>query len=263
MKIHLLSDLHHEVFRMQKTRKSPTWDMTIPETECDVIALAGDIDIGTRGVEWAIEQSEKLNKPIVYVLGNHEYYKGNIDSVNRKTKAIAEDTNVHVLQNDTIDINGYRFIGATLWTNQNILGDRQAAAVTLRNKMNDYQRIRVLDKGYYKRLHPDNTLAMHQESIAYIENQLEQSKLPTVVLTHHAPSIKSIAEAHHSRPEVPAYASDLEGLIREFEPIAWLHGHARESLEYRIGNTIVASNQHGYVGMEDSDNFNSGYVLEV
>ena len=52
MKIHLLSDLHNEFLRNGKTNPNHLWSGSIPETDADIIILAGDIDTGTNGAEW-------------------------------------------------------------------------------------------------------------------------------------------------------------------------------------------------------------------
>lgn len=108
MKIHLLSDIHLE---------SGPFELP-PDLECDVIVAAGDVGVGTQGVEWL----KTLNKPVVYVAGNHEYWskRGNkIDmfQVQRDIRKAAESSNVHYLENDKVIIDGFEFIGATLWTN--------------------------------------------------------------------------------------------------------------------------------------------------
>jgi predicted phosphodiesterase len=61
VKIQTLSDLHIEFQPFQ-----------LIETDADVIVLAGDIHVGEKGVKWAIANIP--NKPVIYVLGNHEYY---------------------------------------------------------------------------------------------------------------------------------------------------------------------------------------------
>ena len=40
----------------------------------------------------------------------------------------AEGTNVHVLENDSVEIGGYRFFGCTLWSNMELLGDAHVAS---------------------------------------------------------------------------------------------------------------------------------------
>ena len=74
MKIQILSDLHNEFLRNGKKNPTRKWSAVIPETDADIIILAGDIDTGTKGAEWAILESERLGKPILYVLGNYEFY---------------------------------------------------------------------------------------------------------------------------------------------------------------------------------------------
>ena len=64
MRIHLLSDLHNEF--------SP---FTPEVLETDVVILAGDIDVKTRGVDWA---KRAFSGPVLYVPGNHEFYGGHL-----------------------------------------------------------------------------------------------------------------------------------------------------------------------------------------
>jgi predicted phosphodiesterase len=86
MKLLVLSDLHLEF--------EP---ICIPDTDADVIILAGDINLKTRGIEWAIEAFP--NTPVVAVLGNHEYYGEKYPSLMKKAKQLAVGTHVHLLEN--------------------------------------------------------------------------------------------------------------------------------------------------------------------
>jgi predicted phosphodiesterase len=61
VKIRILSDLHLEFA-----------DISLPKVEADVVILAGDIDVEGNGLEWALNTFSDL--PVLYVLGNHEYY---------------------------------------------------------------------------------------------------------------------------------------------------------------------------------------------
>lgn len=62
MKIQIISDLHQEF---------GSTDLFFENA--DIVVLAGDINLGTKGIEWIKLKIEK--KPVVYVLGNHEYTK--------------------------------------------------------------------------------------------------------------------------------------------------------------------------------------------
>jgi len=62
MRVHIVSDLHREFGYNDINLKL-----------ADVLVLAGDTDLGVKGISWL--KSLSLDIPIIYVLGNHEYYK--------------------------------------------------------------------------------------------------------------------------------------------------------------------------------------------
>lgn len=101
MKIQVLSDLHIE-FR----------PFDIPDTDADVVVLAGDIHLGIKGIIWAIKNIS--NKPVIYVLGNHEYYGQTYPKLIKKLKETSTGTNVQILENELIQIGGVNFLGCTL-----------------------------------------------------------------------------------------------------------------------------------------------------
>ena len=104
MKLHILSDLHLELTPFEP-----------PATAADVVVLAGDIDVGWRGLDWAA--TAFAGKPVLYVAGNHEYYRRGIAEVDSALKAeAATSANVQVLQGDEIVLGDIRFLGTTLWT---------------------------------------------------------------------------------------------------------------------------------------------------
>ncbi len=72
MKVQLLSDLHNEFLRSGEQLDDHLWSGSIPQTDAEIVVLAGDIDTGVNGAEWTISESERLGKTILYVLGNQE-----------------------------------------------------------------------------------------------------------------------------------------------------------------------------------------------
>ena len=138
MKLQILSDLHLEMLRNDGVaiddgtmeRFQLRKDMTgicpvdvIEETDADVIVLAGDISVGSMGVEWAAVESEIHQKPVIYVPGNHEYYAGEMTTALEAMRETAKGTGVSLLENEAIIIGGTRFLGATLWTDYSAAGD--------------------------------------------------------------------------------------------------------------------------------------------
>ena len=100
MKVQLLSDLHLEFQHFPYM-----------SADVDVIVLAGDIHTKERGVQWAL--SEIKNKPVVYVLGNHDFYGKAYPRLVHSMKELAKGTNIHILENDRISIDGVNFHGCT------------------------------------------------------------------------------------------------------------------------------------------------------
>jgi Icc-related predicted phosphoesterase len=251
MKIQILSDLHNEF--MYSVRE-------IPVTDADVIVLAGDIDVGLKGVQWAIDISKIHNKPVVYVFGNHEFYHHNMTTVIAESKKLAEGTNVHVLDNDQLIFSGVRFLGTTLWTNFKACGiDKQFKAMNYcwRN-INDFEIIRYL--GYV--FTPEQSRDLHDYNIMWLCKCLSKPfQGKTVIITHHAPSLKS---CHRDLSLMSAgFISKLDKLMFKYRINLWIHGHTHEVDDYMIGSTRVVSNQFGYFGGQEVWKFNPTLVIEV
>lgn len=244
MNIQVISDLHQEF-----GYKEPSFD------EADVAVIAGDVNLGVKGIHWLKERFPKM--PVIYVLGNHEYYKGSYPRTLKKILALAEDTHIHVLENRAVDVGGVRFHGATLWTDFSLYGDSKTYGVICQMKMNDYKYIRRDPS--YARLRSVDTYQIHKESVRWLEESLGNATAATnVVVTHHAPSIKSLPPQEHGNPVSSAYASNLEELIVRHAPRYWVHGHIHTPTRYFIGKTEVICNPHGYI-----DERYNGYEEEL
>jgi Icc-related predicted phosphoesterase len=248
MRIRIISDLHLEFGISNFTF-----------TDADLIILAGDVHIGTKGIEWILENIKQT--PVIYILGNHEYYKNTYPSVLHKIKELSFQTNIHVLENESVEIEGITFHGATLWTNFELFGDPQNAGYTCQQKMNDYKLIRILPN--YSKLRSIDTFKIHYKSFSWLKNSLSNSKTNiNIVVTHHAPSIKSIPEEFRNDILSSAYASDLEDFILEYKPDFWIHGHIHKPMDYFIGNTQIICNPCGYIN-EPFNGHNKNLTINV
>ena len=232
----------------------------MPDVGADVVVLAGDVHIKHRGLQWVIEQ--KFGVPVLYVLGNHEFYQDNFPGLIDKLKWDAEGTNVHVLENDSVEIGGFRFFGCTLWSDMELLGDPGVASVFAADAMNDYRLIRHSETS--RRLQPSDTISRHFESIKKLGEFLEAGNTArSIVVTHHAPSIQSIEDRYRRDHLSAAFASNLDKLILEHQPRLWIHGHTHESYDYRIRETRIICNPRGYVSIEENKGFNPNYTVEI
>src|SRR5437016_7624084 len=125
MRLHILGDLHLE-FGTAK----------VPATDADVVVLAGDIHLGREGRKWA--RSHFQDKPVIYVLGNHEFYRHSIPALTENLKRETDGSHIHLLENDTFALNGFMFLGCTLWTDFRLAGDALFAMGVAEDIMSDY-----------------------------------------------------------------------------------------------------------------------------
>ena len=224
------------------------------DVSADVLVVAGDIAgrLSTMGRDWLEAQRNRLGIPIVVVPGNHDFWRGSIDREVERFRERLQCDEIHVLDGDSVEIAGVRFVGGTLWTDYAIAGDPDRGMRAARDGMNDFRKIRSgTGPGERPRVTPAHLLAIHRRHVAAIRSTLAtQFAGPTVVVTHHAPSVRSLREGRVSDPTDVAYASDLEQLIVEGKPELWIHGHIHTARDYTIGDTRIVANPRGYVGLQ-------------
>lgn len=249
MRLHILSDLHLEFGGPRQ----------VPETDADVVVLAGDIHLGQEGRSWAREQFP--GKPVVYVLGNHEFYRHSLPSLTETLKRESDGSHVCVLENSAVEMSGFTFLGCTLWTDFQLTGN-QAAAMRIAEKiMSDYHIVRFDPEQRW--LRASDTLRLHLESVAWLREQLSEcNPARTVVVTHHAPSSRAEAPYHMNSPLKPAFGSNLDSLIEQSRVPLWIYGHTHYNKDFRIGSTRVLTNQRGYPE-QLCEGFDPGLVVEI
>lgn len=245
MRIHLLSDLHNE------------FDLFEPEVrDADVVILAGDINVKTRGVEWA---KNTFTCPVLYVPGNHEFYGGHLTRTLEKMRAASSDQ-VRVLDRDEVILSGVRFLGATMWTDFSATGNPPIAAFTAQNGLNDFKQIRTAE---FRRIRPADLISESAKTRDWLRAKLaDPFDGPTVVITHHAPSMRSLEDNPHAGGHLDAaFANRWEDLMGGDQVALWVHGHSHTAVDYDVAGTRVVCNPRGYPG-EDTD-FKPNLVLVV
>ena len=247
MKLHVLSDLHTEFA-----------DFSPPETGADIVILAGDIGVGLGGIEWAVRRFPRA--PVIYVPGNHEYYGHDIGLTDELKSTAAP--NIHVLNNDKLELHGIRFLGCTLWTDFNLHGAAEAWFARRRAKrlMEDFTSI----QNGGRRFTPEDSVELHEVSKAWLVAELETEFVgPTVVVTHHLPASTSVAKRYANDSLNPAFASRLEDVIEKYRPELWIHGHTHVPCDYELFDTRVVCNPRGYPGENRRSGFRDDLVVSV
>lgn len=232
--IRLLSDLHLEFYG------TPERTGIKDDVACDVVVLAGDIDNGEAGIDWA---GRTFDRPVIYVMGNHEYYGYDINELLPLARECAADTGVHLLDRNTVNINGLRFAGCTLWSGlDHRTIDQITIARTIQERLVDFDYITIDDRP----MHPERMVSLHEMEREWLAGEL-QSTEPTVVVTHFVPS------AHHGllHPKYPddAMTAYFHNRLDDwFNPIipAWCYGHNHAGADRVLHNTRLVANQLGY-----------------
>ena len=269
MKIAIASDLHLEF--QEKRDLIPTyqrWKDHLIEEEVDLILLAGDTSVRRNNVSqkhrsrlFAESLARDVGCPVVFIAGNHEYYKMNTKSCLESLRKVDENTpeGVYFLENDLIEIRDNEIeeslyiIGATLWTDFKLYDHPVLSMNYAEHGMNDFKLIR--NAGYTK-IKPQDTVIWHNYSKALIEKYLlELKEEKTLVLTHHCPSsLVANPLFKHSELE-PAYISEILSESTRL-PDYWVFGHSHHKVDQKFGKTRIITHQRGYPGeLEDFDEF--------
>lgn len=264
MKIHLVSDVHTEFAPYPFDKPVGT----------DVVVAAGDIAVGDKGPLFLREMFGE-SVPIVYVCGNHEFYRQNMIKTREAIAQEAERLKVTYLENDCFVKDDVVFIGATLWTDFELVGDATASMSAARFGMNDYRLINVsAHPNGWERFIPEHARTIHKESLEYIVENLVRANevgLKTVVVTHMAPHPNSIHRNYQNTKDQAlnaSYASDLTKVLEQHKPTLWLHGHVHDSFDYVVGSTRVVANPRGYASshkpeVPQNPSFKKDLLIEI
>jgi predicted phosphodiesterase len=251
MKINFVSDIHLEFLG---------YNWILSDTDCDLVILAGDIGAGIFTYEWAAREAERLKKPIVIIAGNHEYYNYINDfNLIEDAKKYLKDTDVHVLDRDVFEFQGYKIFGATLWTDYLLYGKklRKTAMQACQKFMNDHRLINY--EGHV--FTPEDALKEFKKSFKWLNKEL-QTTAKKIVVTHHGPTFHASHPMYRGDMCTPGFVSDLEGFIIERKPLLWISGHSHYCYKRQIGDTLCISNTKGYRN-EGVIGFDPELIVEV
>jgi Icc-related predicted phosphoesterase len=270
MKAWIISDIHTSIM-------GEHWAKPIPLPTADVCICAGDIsNFCSTSIEY-LRRSFERHMPIVLVFGNHDYFGSSIDFALEKARREIEGTNIHLLENQSIELGGCRFIGATLWTDFAVsVGDdehippeerRHRAFRLVPSQVADFFHITRSDP----RLPGENGLVTvreivgrHKASRSYIDHELSKPfGGSTVVVTHHAPLTDSFDPHFHGHVTNAAFGSDLSDLITRRRPSVWVHGHIHKARDYMADRTRIICNPRGYGRERNTCGFRPNFVIDL
>jgi predicted phosphodiesterase len=252
MRIRLLSDLHLE-----------GRDFTYVDRGEDLTVLAGDICTAVSTGRMA-NFLRRIPHPVVYVPGNHEYYRGygtRSDQLGRLRLFASGFPGVTLLDNEHFDFRGYRFLGSTLWTDfrlPHVRMTRQQIMEGVPQAINDFRQV-VADDGKGHAMAED----MERWSLAsqaYLEGAIAASPLPVAVVTHFLPSPLSVHARFKGEALNTYFVCDVSRLIRS-PVVLWMHGHTHDAFDYMHQGVRVVCNPRGYLG--EASGYDANLIIEL
>lgn len=209
MKLNILSDLHLGFGGLDR-----------PVNDAAVVIQAGNIARPGEAVAWAL----RFEKPVLYVLGNHEFYGSSMEGAADEVKRLCNGTQIQVLDNTEIVIDRVRFLGTPLWTDFELFGDgeKKATAMTeARRLIRDPSKIALVEATNAV-FSPEDLVALFKRHVGWLDDRLAAvHDEPTVLITHHAPSLRSIHRRFADSLLNACFVSDAERLnTRNFKLIA-------------------------------------------
>ena len=251
--LQIVSDLHTE---FPDNKKWLEENPIIPSA--DVLILSGDIGyFGDLTLEYFLSDLRKKFKQIYYIPGNHEYYSRWIYIRDFHPHFYRKHySNITILNNHSVEINGVKFIFSTLWSK---VSENEKEIIT--RAMNDYNSINL--KPEIDNINVDYTNSLFNQSFDFIKKEVDYDG-KVVVVTHHLPSFQLISDKFKDSPINSGFASDLDDFI-ESNPqiVTWICGHSHDVSDIKIGNTRVVKNPLGYIGREDTRNFKRDFTIKI
>jgi Calcineurin-like phosphoesterase len=275
MKIAVMSDLHLELDLKCASTSSEVRPSTgsafstrPPQPHADLLIVAGDVHSGALGIDWVLRH---FAMPAIIIGGNHEPYGHELFRVIQINREQAQATNGRITFLERATWIGspargerVRVIGATLWSDFRLYGTPGASMRVAEERLDDFKIIKI-ERGYKLRtLQPIDTARLHTATLAFLRKELSREfDGTTIVVTHHAPSPRSIAPRFQNDPLNPAFVSDLEAFIERYAPSLWIHGHVHDSFDYWVGRTRIVCNPRGYFPDQLNPAFDPLLIVET
>lgn len=256
MKIRIVSDLHVDV--------NDTLDFGfLDDNTVDLTLIAGDIGGG-----WHVEKQliDRLNTDTIIVGGNHLGYNWNqYDNPLTETKEsclkqLCSISKVNYLENQYVEVGDYIIFGGTMYSNFLLYGRncKNFCKKSAERWLNDFRYVHTFDvkNGVIRPVTTDDYEQWFKDFKKELRKCIKETDKDIIVLTHFAPSIKSIAGKYLNREERfnspgshlnAVYANNLESFIKKNERIKyWIHGHVHDPFDYNIGQCRVLCEPYGY-----------------
>jgi Icc-related predicted phosphoesterase len=243
MRIQYCSDLHLEFEHNNR------FIIKSPLPVCgDILILAGDI---------APLHDEFFSNPffsfisdnysqVFWVPGNHEFYHKDLSEFS-KSYNIKLRSNLSLVNNVEMVYENIQFIFSTMWSKISSANEK-----IIEQCVSDFDCISIDNR----KLKAADFNALHSDGVDFLKQSLKCIRNKTVVVTHHLPSGLCNSSEHNSSSINEAFCVDLTEYIEDCDASFWIYGHSHFNQKpLYIGNTILLTNQLGYVKLNEHTGF--------
>jgi predicted phosphodiesterase len=286
--IQLLSDLHlesHPHFSAQ------------PLAGADVLVLAGDIgsyQLNSDLTRLAVpdfglarfsprpvhEGGAAWPTPVIFVPGNHEYDGLEFDEAHQRLRQACERWGLIWLEQESVVLQGVRFVGCTLWSDFDALSSAAGTAANAAAGATPgalAEQLKARDKAFRAAnfyLRKNHSL---QGGAPMLAEQVREQALksqrwlrqalatgfdgPTVAVTHFAPSLLSADPRYGLTPGTAGFCNALDDLLPAAQ--LWLHGHLHCPQDYVSRGCRVVANPLGYARKGEQKNYRPELLIGV
>ena len=245
MKVQYASDLHLEF------PQNTAWLEKKPlQPVGDILLLAGDThNLGRKFTQLPYLDVLSEQYKMVYIIpGNHEFYAGfDAQICLQENYELDLRPNVFLVNNFVKIIKNVRLIFTTLWSKI----EREKHAIV--TGMSDFHLIRC--KG--TPLTIENYNELFEASWAFLSREINTPfDGTTIVVTHHLPSDLCNLEKFKGSVLNEAFCVNLTHEIEASHVDYWIYGHSHGNKPpFSIGNTMMLTNQLGYVHIGENRSF--------
>ncbi|EEZ72421.1 metallophosphoesterase family protein [Neisseria cinerea] len=243
IKIQLLSDTHGNVYTL-----SP---------DADLIVHAGDFsNSGIVGIMEFQTACRAANKPFICVLGNHDYYHGNIGSVYAELDKMGFP---YLRAGKIFEYQGYTFVGGTLFTDfrKSAGGIHMANRLIAESNISDFYCIRIGAGDDERLVRGEDYMRMFELESEFIGRFRHRDK--TVILTHFPPSTVCQDPRYEGSLLNPYFINDMD--LEGFS--LWLSGHTHKALDIVCQGCRIVINPLGYPLEHGCNGFRQDLLIEL
>ena len=194
---------------------------------------------------------------VIVCFGNHDFY-GYYDLATMSSGFCKEIRhNVHAYYNSVVHLDGIDIIVSTLWSKI-----KPYDAYLTEKNVSDFYRIKY--NGH--RMTSDDFNLEHERCLAFIQEAIsisEASKI--IVVTHHVPTQLCTAAEFMDSPINGAFTVELGEFIADSHIDYWIYGHSHRNIKAQIDDTLIISNQLGYISSKEhlTNGFGPSAMIEL